>query len=143
MQARSLTRHRLLRLAVLAGIGYLVYRVLAAQPSEVQVVYHYGAAGQGLREACMRYLRDGDQLRRVRFRYRGDPAGTQPHSVRLPDGDYTVELDLTYAGAPPPGLGGRPLAPAARPGGRQTVRVRRPLLVRGSGGVKIYVGAAP
>jgi hypothetical protein len=133
---RSLTRHRSLRLGVLAAIGYLVYRVLAAQPSDVEVVFHYGQARAGLQEACMRYLRGGEQLRRVVFRYAGGAAATQANRVRLPDGDYTVELDLTYAGDAPGRLG-QTARPA--PGGGQTVRVLRPLIIRGSGSVNVYL----
>jgi hypothetical protein len=108
-------------LLLVVGLGYLVIRLLQAQPVAVEVTYHYGGLRRGLRAASMRYLREGEELRRVHFRYGVRPAGTtQVHRIAVPEGDYTVALELEHEG-------------------RGVTRLTRPLIVAGEGRVSIYV----
>jgi hypothetical protein len=126
-------RRRLSLVVLVVGVGFLVIRLLRIQPVELQVTYHYGAARQGLVRTVIRYMADGEELRRVSFGYARRPAGaTQLHRLELPRGDYAVELELHYRGEAPREVSGR----CDRPG---TVHIRRPLLIRDEGAFTIYV----
>jgi hypothetical protein len=131
------TARRLLPRAVLfIGIALIAVHVFRSRPSAVEVVYEYGGAQQGLVAAQMTYWLGGEMAHRLKLDYRQHPAGaTQKHTLKLRDGDYEIELILTYAGDPPSGLGGQ------RSGaGKETkVTLRRPLLVHGSSELHVYV----
>ena len=60
---RKLLRRQLPLIVLLAGLGYLIVRLLQAQPISLEVVYRYGDARQGLVGASMRYLRGGEEER--------------------------------------------------------------------------------
>lgn len=132
---------------LLAGLGFIIYRLIQAQPVTVDVVYHYGEARGGLMSASMRYIKDpgesgfgeqrsggkgSEELRRVQFRYAVRQAGsTQRHRIQIPEGEYRVQIDLRYEGEPARNMaGGRPV---------RRVRIQRPLIVSGSGEVNIYI----
>ena len=118
---QGLTRHRLARWVVFGGIMLMMVRVVQGLPSTVEVDYQLGTAREGLKRAVMRYMDGEEQVRRVVFSFTGEPAGKmQTHKVQLLDGDYRVELDLTYSGG-------------------RTERLTRPLLVRGSGRVSVFL----
>lgn len=136
--AKTPTRwHKAARWVVLIIIGYFVVRMLQAQPSTVEVDYHFGAAASGLTVATMRYLRGGEEARRVRFDYSlqgvGDP---QRHQVKLQDGQYTVEILLQYEEQVPAGLRG---SKSTLENGGMALRLTRLLPVEGSGKIAIYL----
>ena len=60
---------RVARYVVLLVIAVFVVKMLRDQPSKVVVDYTYGRASTGLTSASMRYLRGGEEVRRVRFNY--------------------------------------------------------------------------
>jgi hypothetical protein len=118
---RRIFRSRYARWIVLGAILFLVVRVASGLPSTVEIEYHLGQAREGLQRAEMRYLSEGEEVRRVAFSYVGKPAkAIQIHEAQLLDGDYTVRLSLSY-------------------GGGKERRLDRPLIVRGSGRVSIYL----
>jgi len=130
---------RIVHWGVLAGIAYLVVQVIQGQPVEVEVVYHYGAASKGLVQAHMRYLRGEEEVRRIKFDYSRQPAmPTQIHRVNLMEGLHVVEIDLSYASQAPAEVGG---SQHALPGGGVLVRLRRTLIVKGSGRVSVFTSA--
>jgi hypothetical protein len=123
---------------LIAGLGYIVVRLLQAQPVDVEVLYHYGAASTGLKQATMRYLQDGEELRRVSFRYDRRGAGaTQHHPIQIPRGEYRVHLELVYQGQAPEELRGRRRALGRK---RQLLSLSRPLIVSGEGRVNLFIG---
>lgn len=129
--------HRVVRYAVLVVIAVFVVRMLGDQPSQVEVDYHYGRAATGLTAASMRYLKGGEEVRRVRFDYTLHGAGdTQTHAVTLQDGKHTVEIDLFYGEKVPASLVGHSLT---LEGGGKGMRLTRVLPVQGSGKVSIFI----
>ena len=118
---RRIFRSRYARWIVLGAILLLVVRIASRLPSTVEIEYHFGEARVGLQRAEMRYLSGEEEVRRVAFSYVGEPAGaTQIHEAQLLDGDYAVRIRLTYAGG-------------------KARRLDRPLIVRGSGRVSVYL----
>lgn len=117
---------------LVGGLGYLVVRILQAQPVEVQVDLHLGRARAGLAGARVLYLRGDDVLRSVRFGFekRAAPAVVS-HRIRAPRGELMLDIELRYHGAPPAGV------PGERRGAM--VRLRRPMVVGGEGAVSVYV----
>jgi hypothetical protein len=138
---RGLLRGRGARYLFLLGLGILIWRILAGQPVQVDVTYHYGAARRGLRSAQMRYLQGGEEVRRVRFDYARRGVGReQHHQVRLLRGDYTVEVELNYQGPIPPPLRGAGVdPPRGREGTAAVIRLERPLLIKGGGEAAVFV----
>jgi hypothetical protein len=131
-------RQRLPRVVLLVGLGIIIIRTLAARPSEVEVVYHYDSARQGLVRAQMVYLQQREEVRRVLFDYgQAGAEPTQAHRVELTDGEYAVILSLTYKESPPRPLFGGRATPT--PTGGTLVELRRPLVVRGKGRLSIYL----
>ena len=117
---------------LIAGLGYLVVRILQAQPVEVQVDLHLGRARAGLVGARVLYLRGEDVLRSVRFGFERRAAPpVVSHRIRAPRGELTLDIELRYRGDPPAGVPGR------RRGA--TLRLRRPMVVDGEGAVSVYV----
>lgn len=128
---------RIIHWGVLAGIAYLVIQVIQGQPVEVEVVYHYGAASKGLEQAQMRYLRQEEEVRRIKFDYsRQQAMPTQTHSVNLMEGLHVVEIDLSYASQAPAEMGG---SHHTLPGGGVMARLRRTLIIKDSGMVSIFI----
>jgi hypothetical protein len=133
-----LWRRRIGLVILVAGLGYIVIRLLQAQPVDVEVVYHYGAASTRLERATMRYLQEGEELRRVSFRYDQRGAGaTQHHPIQIPRGEYRVHLELVYRGQAPEELRGRRRSLG---GERQLLNMSLPLIVSGEGRVDLFVG---
>jgi hypothetical protein len=117
---------------LIAGLGYLVVRILQAQPVEVQVDLHLGRARTGLIGARVLYLRGDDVLRSARFGFEKRPAPpVLSHRIRVPRGSMTLDIELRYRGDPPAGV------PGERRGG--TIRLQRPMVVAGEGAVSVYV----
>ncbi len=134
---RTVARRLLPRVVLLAGVALVLLYTFRSRPSTVEVVYELGEASRGLIAARMVYRQGGDEAHRVAFNYDQQPAGnTQTHQVRLHEGDYLVEVTLTYAGQPPAVLEGKR---SSGHGEQAQVLLRRPLLVRGSGQVHIFV----
>jgi hypothetical protein len=124
------------RAVLFIGIALIAVHVFRSRPSSVEVVYEYGGAERGLVTARMTYWQGAEVAHRLQLDYRHTPPGpTHKHSVKLQDGDYEVELLLTYVGDPPPGLGGE----SSRAGKETKVTIRRPLPVHGSASLHIYV----
>lgn len=120
-RVRRLARHRLARWVVLGAILLLVVKMVGRLPNDVEIEYHLGTAGGGLQRMEMRYLLEGTEVRKVAFSYASAPAGEiQRHPTQLIDGDYAVEVRLSYAG------------------GKVKV-LDRPLFVRGAGRVGIFL----
>lgn len=118
---RRIFRSRYSRWIVFGAILLLVVRVASRLPSTVEVEYHLGDARVGLQRAEIRYLSGGEEVRRVAFSYAGQPAGeTQRHEADFLDGDYMVLVRLSYAGG-------------------EERKLDRPLIVRGSGRVTVYL----
>jgi len=134
---RGFARRILPRGVFFVGIALLAVHVFRSRPSTVDVVYEYGGAQRGLVAAQMVYEQGSEVAHRVQLDYRQHPAdATQAHKLKLQDGDYIVEITLTYAGDPPPRLAGE----RTRASGKETrVTLRRTLLVRGSAELHIYV----
>ena len=111
---------------LLLGIGYLVYRVLDAQPLQVQVVYHLGDARPTLTELAISYQRGGEELRRITYRYskRAPAPARQINAVSLPKGSYELLVTLHFEHQTAPRV------------------LRRPLLVSGEGSVGVYLTGA-
>lgn len=132
----KLFRRQLPFVVLVAGLGYIIVRLLQAQPVTVEVLYRYGAARPGLSEVSMRYLRQGEELRRIRYRYgeAGAPA-EQTHAIMVPEGEYTIALELRYVGEVPADLRHRVAA-----SGGQRVKLSRPLIVAGERRVVIHIG---
>ena len=131
----SPVRRRIAFYLLVVGIGVIVVRYASRQPCAVTVSYDLGDAREGLRGLDLSYRRDGEELWRVSFSYEHRPAPSQErHSVRLPEGDYRVDLTLRYRGVPP--LLNRKRIQRAAP---DTLLCSRPLLVRGSGPVTIFI----
>jgi hypothetical protein len=128
-------------LAVLViGLGALVLHLIGREPVQVQVVYHYGRASEGLRRTVIRYQDGDDVLRRVAFSYATQPAGErQLHAARLPRGEYRVVVTLMYDDPTPPDVAGARRIEGSGRGA--ALRVERPLPVSGDGRLHIYVGA--
>lgn len=123
---KSRLKKRLPAYLLLVAMVVLVLRYYGKQPSDVDVTYRYGASAEGLREASMVYQQGTKVFARVRFSYRSKAAASrEAHRVRLPDGDYEVRVELRYGAA------------GART--KRKVRLRRPLLVRGSGAVTVFL----
>lgn len=119
-------KKRLPAYVLVVGMVALVLHYYQRQPSDVAVTYAYGRAAAGLSGATMVYQQGTKVFARVRFSYRSRAAtGHQAHRVRLPDGDYDVHVELRYR--------------AAADQTKRTVRLRRPLLVRGSGAVTVFL----
>jgi hypothetical protein len=127
-------RRRIPAYLLLVGMIVIVLHFWRKGPSDVDVGYQLGRVAKGLAEASMVYRRAGraataergtkasEELARVRFSFARKAAGRRlEHRVRLPDGDYEVSIVLRYRD-------------------QRTVRMRRPLLVRGSGKVTVFVG---
>lgn len=130
--------HRVVRYAVLVVIAVFVVRMLRDQPCQVEVDYHFGRAASGLTGASMRYLKGGEEVRRVRFDYSLHGAGdSQTHGVALQDGQHIVEIDLYFKEKVPAGLQGQELTLET---GGKGLRLSRLLLVQGSGKVRITIG---
>lgn len=130
-------RDKVARWLVLAVIAYLAVRMLQQQPSEVELQYHLQPVRQGLVQVSMRYLRQGEEVRRVRFDYTLQQLSSpQVHRVNLPDGQYTVQLALVYRGAPPAAVDS---AVTRLAHGRQSVSLSREFAVSGSSRVNIYL----
>lgn len=130
--------HRVVRYAVLLVIAVFVVRMLQDQPSQVEVDYHYGRGSAGLTAASMRYIKGGEEVRRVRFDYTVQGAGrTQSHQAALQDGPHTVEIELFYRAEVPLGVEGEEIKLET---GGKGVRLSRLLPVDGSGKVSIYIG---
>lgn len=99
-------RKRLLRLLVL-GAGLLVAMLLArAWPKEQTVHYVLGGAAPRVAEVDARWAPgqlpadSEDWTREATFRYaRGQAPRIVTHEPRLPDGDYTVEIEIASADA--------------------------------------------
>jgi hypothetical protein len=134
---RAVARRLLPRVVLLAGVALVLLYTFRSRPSTVEVVYELGAASRGLIAARMVYRQGAEEAHRVAFNYDQHPAGgTQTHLVRLHEGDYLVEVTLVYAGQPPAVLEGER---SSGSGKQAQVLLRRPLLVRGSGQVRIFL----
>ena len=118
---RRIFRSRYARWIALGAILFLVVRVASRVPSTVEIAYQFGHAREGLQRAEMVYMSGEEVVRQVAFSYTGMAAGeTQLHEAQLLDGDYTVRVRLAYAG------------------GKER-RLDRPLIVRGSGRVSVFL----
>jgi hypothetical protein len=134
---RSIARRLLPRGVLFVGLALILINLFHARPEAVDVLYEYGRAGHGLQATRIAYLQGGELIRSVQFDYRQRGASTrQRHEVQLPEGDYTLELTLAYAGQPPSGIRG---TRTALPGGASEVTLRRPLLVHGGGELRVEV----
>ncbi len=95
-------RRRLLRMLLL-GAGLLVALVIARQwPKEQTVHYVLGGAAARVEEVDARWAPGGgeDWTREASFRYApGQAPRVVTHEPRLPDGDYTVEIEIGAATA--------------------------------------------
>lgn len=121
-QLKARLRRRIPAYLLLVGMIVIVLHFWQKGPSEVDVGYQLGAAAKGLVEAKMVYQRGQQDIARVRFGFSRKPAAARlTHQVKLADGDYEVAIELRYRD-------------------KRTVRMRRPLLVRGSGPVTLFVG---
>lgn len=128
---------RLARLGVVAVLAVLVVRMLTGQPSEVEVAYQLGEAAKGLVRLDLSYRLQGEQVRSARFQFGARPAPDElVHTVHLLDRDHVVRLELRYGAEIP-----APLRARAVPlgGGGHLVSVERPLIVRRSGRVAVFV----
>ena len=134
---RRLLRRILPGWIVLGAMAVLAARQLSRMPSEVTVRYRWGAAGVGLVRAKVAYQRQGEVLRRVRWRFSETVPVTSENQVKLPDGLYDVIVELHYRDAVPTTIRRRgvPLAPHG-------LRLRRTLPVRGSATVEIIIADA-
>jgi hypothetical protein len=134
---RDIVRRLLPRVVLFVGVALVLAHTFRSRPRAVEVVYDYGNAWRGLVTARMVYRREGEVYYQVQFDYRQQPAApVQPHTVKLLDGDYQVEITLTYAGEPPSGLQGRRAQTA---GGATVVTLERPILVHGGGELHLYL----
>lgn len=128
---------RVARYAVLIVVAVFVVKLYRDRPSTVVVDYHYGKAATGLTAANIRYMREGEEVRRVRFNYTVAGAGdSQTHEVSLQDGPHTVEIDLYFKEKAPADLAGEPLTLET---GGEGLRVTRVLPVQGAARVSIYI----
>ncbi len=115
-------RRRIPAYLLLIGMMVIVLAVWRKGPSTVEVGYQLGAAREGLLEATMVYRKGQQDVARVRFTFSRKAAGARlTHQLKLPDGDYDVAIALRYRDS-------------------RMARMRRPLLVRGSGPVTVFVG---
>ena len=117
-------KKRIVRMLVLAVV-LMVALVFARQwPKDQTVHYVLGAAATRVEEVDARWASategaTDDWTREASFRYApGKAPRVVTHEPRLPDGDYTVEIDITAAG------------------GKQTVR-RRVTLAGGSTAIEL------
>jgi hypothetical protein len=85
---------RKLPLLVMAGIGIAFF--LPRMPHDVDVEYHLGSAAQGLRSADIEVFNEAGQPVH-RTVVQGQAAQHPEQHLRLPTGDYRVELKLEYA----------------------------------------------
>jgi hypothetical protein len=115
---------RLLFLAGAVAIGLFLVR---AAPRELTLVY--GLEGQPARALTVDIRRGAETLRHAEFRFTAGAPPSVSHQVRLPDGDYV--LDLTLYPRSPPGGGAA--------GGER--RVERPISVTASGTIVIPLGS--
>jgi len=133
----DIARKVLPRAVLFVGIALVLLHTFRARPSAVEVAYDYGAARRGLVTARMVYRKAGEVYYQAKFDYRQQPAAAiQNHSLKLIDGDYQVEVSLTYAGDPPAGLRGQRTRAA---GGASVVTLERPLVVHGAGELRVYL----
>ena len=94
-------------------------------------------ASSGTLHAQTPTVQQGEELRRIRFRYgEAGPPAEQTHQIMVPEGEYTVALELRYAGAVPTDLRHSSVAE----GGGQLVKLTRPLIVAEKRRVVIHVG---
>jgi hypothetical protein len=87
-------RRRFATLLLIAGLGFGVVDLWRRSPRELRVHFRWGEARHGLRMAEIRYLRSGQEVRRVTFRYDGDAPYQQLHATRLARGPHDVRLRL-------------------------------------------------
>jgi hypothetical protein len=122
----------------LLGVLLVVVPAFKDRPSKIEVTYHLGAGRAGLETLKASYHSSSEEVAlRVTFDYGNRRAPEeQVHSVRLPDGDYRIHLELVYRAAPPPSLRS---AARSQPGGRSLVLLSRPLIVHGDGAAKVFL----
>jgi hypothetical protein len=127
----------------LTAVALVIVPAFRSRPSRVDVAFRLGAAREGLRRMTASYQASPEETAlRVSFDYSATPAPEeQTHHARLPDGEYRVVLDLLYAKETPSGLRSASSASGAR--GPATIRVTRPLIVRGDGSVRVFVLTEP
>jgi len=98
----SPVRKRFLRMAVLCGVLLVAVYFARQWPKDQTVHYVLGDAAPRVEEMNARWApgiaADGDWTREATFRY---PPGKAPrvvtHEPRMPDGDYTVEIEIVAA----------------------------------------------
>ena len=97
-------RQRLARMLVMAAVLGVCVFLAKRWPKDQTVHYVLGGAAPRVEEIDARWaagVGSDDWLREATFRY--DP-GTAPrvvtHEARLPDGDYTVEIEIEGDGGP-------------------------------------------
>jgi hypothetical protein len=125
---------RVVRLLALAG-GLLVALVFARQwPRDQTVHYILGDAAPRVEELVARMApgiaAEGDWTREATFRYeKGLAPRVVTHELRLPDGDYTVEIEIVAAS----------VSAEEKAGTKSNVVVRKHLTLSG-GATSIDVG---
>ena len=141
---------------LMVGMAVLVVRYLQRGPADVTVAYQLGAAAPRVSRLDLTYRRGTEVFARASygFKTRTTPAELA-HRVTLPIGDYEVDIDLvsrpaiTPRAGHPSGLQRLTRAQSQPSTGSQSLpmstrskRLRRPLLVRGSGMVSIFIDEA-
>jgi hypothetical protein len=96
-----LTLSRIARLFLVAAVVGVALLLGRSWPREQTVHYVLGNAAQRVEELDARWARAGDDpdsggwTRETRFRYEpGEAPRVVTHEPRLPDGEYTVEIEI-------------------------------------------------
>ncbi len=130
LETRSWLRRRIPAYLLLIGMGAIILHYWQKKPSETLVTYRFGALRARLQSATMVYRRRREAIARVRFGFAHRKATKEvSHRVKLPDGDYDVDITLRYE--------------KDDGGGQRVVKLRRLLLVRGDGAGIIFIDPVP
>jgi hypothetical protein len=86
-----------LALLLFVGFSAAMLDLWRRVPKDVHVRFRWGQARRGLQSADIRYQRDGQDIRRVTFRYGREAPDESVHLARLPRGDCVVRVRLSYA----------------------------------------------
>lgn len=131
-------RRRIPFVILVGAVVWLGTEYLAAQPSAVEISYHYGNARSGLSEVDISYRQGEENLGRVRFAYHDKQAPkVQVHKGQFPDGHHEVLVELRYRELAPAAMKARAFAISSN--GR-VLKVKRPLIVLGESRVSIFIG---
>ncbi|MCK5796242.1 MAG: hypothetical protein KAI47_03610 [Deltaproteobacteria bacterium] len=138
LETRSWLRRRIPAYLLLIGMGAIILHYWQKKPSETLVTYRFGASRARLQSATMVYRRRREAIARVRFGFAHRKATKEvSHRVKLPDGDYDVDITLRYEKDDRRGSRGHD------GGGQRVVKLRRLLLVRGDGAGIIFIDPVP